>query len=77
MELEEKHLFHCVLWKGSCRQLQFFPKGSFTGESAMKLESKMILLLEDNTDNEALTIRALKTNNVENKFSIVNDRTDV
>lgn len=39
----------------------------------MDLESKMILLVEDNADDEALTLRALKKNNIGNKVFIVRD----
>ena len=39
----------------------------------MDLESKMILLVEDNPDDEALTLRAFKKNNIENKIFIVHD----
>jgi two-component system response regulator len=37
------------------------------------MESKMILLVEDNPDDEALTIRALKKNNIGNHLAIVRD----
>ena len=37
----------------------------------MDLESKMILLVEDNADDEELTIRALKKNNIGNKVFVV------
>ena len=39
----------------------------------MDLESKMILLVEDNPDDEALTLRAFKKNHIENKIFIVRD----
>lgn len=39
----------------------------------MDLESKMILLVEDNADDEALTLRALKKNNIGNKVFVVRD----
>jgi len=39
----------------------------------MVLESKMILLVEDNPDDEALTLRAFKKNNFGNKISIAHD----
>ena len=39
----------------------------------MDLESKMILLVEDNADDEALTLRALKKNNIRNKVHIARD----
>lgn len=39
----------------------------------MDLESKMILLVEDNPDDEALTLRAFKKNNFVNKISIAHD----
>lgn len=35
--------------------------------------NKMILLVEDNPDDEALTVRALKKNNIANDLSIVRD----
>lgn len=37
------------------------------------MENKMILLVEDNPDDEALTLRALKKNNIGNKVVIVRD----
>jgi two-component system, response regulator len=37
------------------------------------MESKMILLVEDNPDDEALTIRALKKNNIGNRLVVVRD----
>jgi two-component system response regulator len=37
------------------------------------MENKMILLVEDNADDEALTMRALKKNNVGNNVHIVRD----
>jgi two-component system, response regulator len=37
------------------------------------MEDKMILLVEDNPDDEALTIRALKKNNIGNRLEIVRD----
>ena len=39
----------------------------------MELEHKMILLVEDNADDEALTMRALKKNNIGNNVHIVRD----
>ena len=39
----------------------------------MDLESKMILLVEDNADDEELTLRALKKNHIGNKVFIVCD----
>ena len=39
----------------------------------MDMENKMILLVEDNADDEALTLRALKKNNIGNKVFIVRD----
>ena len=39
----------------------------------MDLESKMILLVEDNADDEALTLRALKKNHIGNKVCVVRD----
>jgi two-component system, response regulator len=37
------------------------------------MENKMILLVEDNPDDEALTLRALKKNNIGNTVAIVRD----
>ena len=37
------------------------------------MNDKMILLVEDNPDDEALTIRALQKNNIRNKVEIVRD----
>jgi two-component system, response regulator len=37
------------------------------------MENKMILLVEDNADDEALTLRALKKNNIGNKVFVVRD----
>ncbi len=37
------------------------------------MEEKMILLVEDNADDEALTLRALKKNNIGNKVVVVRD----
>ena len=37
------------------------------------MENKMILLVEDNPDDEALTIRALKKNNISNELAVVRD----
>jgi len=37
------------------------------------MEDKMILLVEDNTDDEALTLRALKKNNIGNTVVVVRD----
>ena len=37
------------------------------------MENKMILLVEDNPDDEALTLRALKKNNIGNKVQVVRD----
>jgi two-component system, response regulator len=37
------------------------------------MEDKMILLVEDNPDDEALTVRALKKNNIGNRFVVVRD----
>lgn len=39
----------------------------------MKLKSGMILLVEDEPDDEALTLRALQTNNVINQIFVVRD----
>jgi len=40
------------------------------------MENKMILLVEDNPDDEALTLRALKKNNIGNELVIVRDGTE-
>jgi CheY-like chemotaxis protein len=37
------------------------------------MDSKMILLVEDNPDDEALTVRALRKNNIGNKLQVVRD----
>jgi len=37
------------------------------------MENKMILLVEDNPDDEALTLRALQKNNIGNDLSVVHD----
>src|SRR5512144_403688 len=37
------------------------------------MEQKMILLVEDNPDDEALTLRALKKNNIGNELMVVHD----
>ena len=37
------------------------------------MERKMILLVEDNPDDEALTLRALKKNNIGNELVVVRD----
>jgi len=37
------------------------------------MEDKMILLVEDNSDDEALTLRALKKNNIGNTVVVVRD----
>src|SRR5512141_3520814 len=37
------------------------------------MEQKMILLVEDNPDDEALTLRALKKNNIGNRLAVVRD----
>ncbi|HEX6270919.1 MAG TPA: response regulator [Anaerolineales bacterium] len=37
------------------------------------MEDKMILLVEDNADDEALTLRALKKNNIGNRVVVVRD----
>src|SRR5258706_43642 len=37
------------------------------------MEDKMILLVEDNPDDEALTLRALKKNNIGNRLVVVRD----
>ena len=37
------------------------------------MEDKMILLVEDNPDDEALTLRALRKNNISNKVVVVRD----
>jgi two-component system response regulator len=37
------------------------------------MDNKMILLVEDNPDDEALTLRALKKNNIGNRLIVVRD----
>lgn len=37
------------------------------------MDSKVILLVEDNADDEALTLRALRKNNLINKIDVVRD----
>ncbi|MCQ3937117.1 MAG: response regulator [Chloroflexi bacterium] len=37
------------------------------------MDDKMILLVEDNPDDEALTVRALRKNNIANRLSVVRD----
>ena len=37
------------------------------------MDRKMILLVEDNPDDEALTLRALKKNNIGNELKVVRD----
>ena len=37
------------------------------------MDEKMILLVEDNPDDEMLTLRALKKNNIGNKLAVVRD----
>jgi CheY-like chemotaxis protein len=37
------------------------------------MESKVILLVEDNPDDEALTLRALKKNNIKNEVVVAHD----
>ena len=37
------------------------------------MEEKMILLVEDNPDDEALTLRALKKNNIGNRVAVAHD----
>jgi len=37
------------------------------------MEDKMMLIVEDNPDDEALTIRALKKNNIGNRLVVVRD----
>jgi two-component system, response regulator len=37
------------------------------------MNEKMILLVEDNADDEALTLRALKKNNIKNEVVVVRD----
>lgn len=37
------------------------------------MDEKMILLVEDNADDEELTLRALKKNNISNKVKVVRD----
>ena len=37
------------------------------------MNDKMILIVEDNPDDEALTLRALKKNNIGNRLAVVHD----
>ena len=37
------------------------------------MDDKMILIVEDNPDDEALTLRALKKNNIGNRLAVVRD----
>jgi two-component system response regulator len=37
------------------------------------MEDKLILLVEDNPDDVALTLRALKKNNISNKIVVASD----
>jgi len=37
------------------------------------MENKAILLVEDNADDEALTLRALKKNNIRNEVIVAHD----
>jgi two-component system response regulator len=39
----------------------------------MVMENKAILLVEDNADDEALTLRALKKNNIKNEVIVAHD----
>jgi len=39
----------------------------------MRFEGKIILLVEDNPDDEALTLRALKNSNLTNRIDVVRD----
>ena len=39
----------------------------------MNMENSMILVVEDNADDEALTLRALKKNNIGNQVFVVRD----
>ena len=39
----------------------------------MTVEDKVILLVEDNPDDEALTLRALKKNNIKNEVVVARD----
>jgi two-component system response regulator len=42
----------------------------------MSMENSIILLVEDNPDDEALTLRALRKNNIGNKVFVVRDGTE-
>src|ERR1700741_802073 len=42
-------------------------------EVGSRRENKMILLVEDNADDEALTLRALKGNNIKNEVVVAHD----
>jgi two-component system response regulator len=43
------------------------------GEEVLEMENKTILLVEDNPDDEALTLRALKRNNILNEVVVARD----
>ena len=45
----------------------------FVEEEGKKVDDKVILLVEDNPDDELLTLRALKRNNITNKVVVVRD----
>jgi two-component system, response regulator len=54
------------VWKGKEPRFTLLSDGE-------KMEHKMILLVEDNPDDEALTLRALKKNNIGNELKVVRD----
>jgi two-component system response regulator len=48
-------------------------RGGGDGDGAVLDESKVILLVEDNPDDEALTLRAFAKNNIGNRIVVVRD----
>src|SRR6266508_2557367 len=56
---------------GKGRDILFHASGP--GEGDNRMDGKLILLVEDNPDDEALTLRALKKNNIGNEVMVVRD----
>ena len=50
-----------------------FQKYHATGKPTMESDKKIILLVEDNADDELLTLRALRKNNILNEVIVVRD----